>query len=285
MSDTPETLTNIPQAQPSADLETVFSHIQEELETQTQRSLEQKNSLNDSLREREQTVEDCLARARNHYVKKEWTRAFAEWDKICALLPDQDEFRKKVTALKESHENLVRVNREIAEIKGVLSQRSSPSTADRKFVQEAHAQTSGQVKNVYAYLSQQLRTERTPKTLSFWWPVLLAVVLLAAGGAGLSARANRAHREWMRNVEESGQVSRVELAAVQTERDRFSKTVEEQKNNYETKIEELKQQNEGWRNAGRDKISDLEVQVKQLDTENNDLKKKVETLIQENLKR
>ena len=33
MSDTPETLTNIPQAQPSADLETTFSRIQEELET------------------------------------------------------------------------------------------------------------------------------------------------------------------------------------------------------------------------------------------------------------
>ena len=83
--------------------------------------------------------------------------------------------------------------------------------------------------------------------------------------------------------QETGQVSRVELAAVQAERDRLSKTAEDMKMDYESQIKELKQQNAGWRNAGREKIDGLESQIQGLETENKDLKQRVETLIQNNL--
>ena len=267
------------------DLDRTFALIHQELETETQRAREQKNSQNDSLKDREQAVLDCLARAKNHYLKKEWSRAFAEWDKVCAFLPEQDEFRKKVSGLKESHENLVKVNREVAEIKGILNQRSSPPAADRKFVQEAHEQTNGQIRNVYGYLNQQLRTERTPKTLSFWWPVLTALILLGIGYGTLTAHFNKARTDLSRQAQKSGVDSLMELTALQAERDELLKQTADLKKDYETKIEELKQQNAGWRNAGREKVESMEVQIQQLETENKDLKHQVETLIQDSLNR
>lgn len=267
------------------DLDRTFALIHQELEAETQKSREQKNNQNDALKDREQAVQDCLARAKNHYLKKEWGRAFSEWGKVCAFLPEQDEFRKKIDFLKESHENLAKVNREVAEIKTILNQRSSPPAADRKFVQEAHDKTNGQIKNVYGYLNQQLRTERTPKTLSFWWPVLIAVVLLGTGYAGLSAHYSKARRDLGKQTEKTSVESLTELTALQAQRDELLKKTGDLKQDYENKIEELKQQNEGWRNAGREKVESLEVHAQQLETENKDLKRQVETLIQDSLNR
>src|SRR5437868_41246 len=107
----------------AAEFERSLSMIQRELDAETQRSREQKNSQTDALKDRTQIVEDCLTRAKNYYLKKEWVRAFAEWDKVCSFLEEGDEFRKKITSLKESHENLSKVNREVVEIKGILNQR------------------------------------------------------------------------------------------------------------------------------------------------------------------
>ena len=285
MSDTQEALTNAPQPQPAAELERTLSLIQAELETETRKSQEQKISQNDALKDREQAVEDCLARAKGHYLKKEWARAFAEWDKVCAYLPEQDEFRKKITALKESHKNLTKVNRELAEIKGILNQRSSPPAADRKFVQAVHEQTNGQVKNVYAYLSQQLRTERTPKTLSFWWPVLLAVILLGAGYGSMTMHYGKARLELNRQIQKTGVDSLMALTAAHAQRDELLRTTEDLKKDYESQIEELKQQNMGWRNAGREKIDGMENRIKELEAENQDLKNKMDALIQDSLNR
>ncbi len=283
MSDTQETLSNVPQFQPAAELERTLSLIQRELETETQKSQQQENNPIDSLKNREQIIEECLSRARNYYIKKEWPRAFAEWDKVCAFLAEGDEFLKKIAALKASHENLAKVNRELAEIKGILSQRSSPPAADRKFIQDAHEQTNGQIKNVYSYLSQQLRTERTPKTLSFWWPVLLAVILIGAGYGSLSAYYGKMRVESRKQAEKNGQDSRMELAAVQAERDELFKKAASLKQDYEDKIEELKQQNIGWRNAGREKIDEMEYRIKELENKNKELSGRAELLIQDNL--
>lgn len=281
MSDTQETLTNTPQSEPAAELERTFSLIQQELESETKKSSEQK----DALKNYEQAVEGCLARAKNYYTKKEWARAFAEWDKVCTFLPEQEEFRKKVALLKESHENLTKVNRELVEIKEILNRRSSPPAADRKFIQDANEQTHRQIKNVYSYLSQQLRVERTPKTLSFWWPVLLGVVLLGVGYGSLSMHYAKMRTQWSQEAEKMGQDLRSERASLQAQRADLLKQNMDVKLDYETKLEELKQQNAGWRNAGREKIEDMENRIKELETENKALKRQTEALIQENLGR
>ncbi len=245
--------------------DTTLSSIQSEIDAEIQKSQNQKNDQNNALKDRPQIVEDCLARARNYYAKKEWARAFAEWDRVCAFLTEEDGFRQKIALLKESHENLAKVNRELVDVKGILNQRSSPSAADRKFVQEAHEQTNGQIKNVYSYLSQQLRTERTPKTLSFWWPVLLSVILLGIVYGSFSAHDSKRLGEW------------------KVERDDLLKKTENLKHDYENKIETLEQQNTGWRNARREKIDEMENQIRELGRKNEELSRRNEMLIQDNL--
>ncbi len=271
MSDTQETL------------EKTLSLVQQELNVELQKSQDQKNSQGDALQNREQLAQECLARAKSYYSKKEWTRAFAEWDKVCVFLDEREEFRSKIASLKESHENLDKVNRELAEIKAILNQRSSPSPADRQFVQNAHEQTSGQIKNVYSYLSQQLRTERTPKTLSFWWPVILAVILIGAGYGVLFGYYGKINHESKRETEKSDQTSQMELATLQAERDELLKKTTDLKQDYENKIEELKQQNAGWRNARHETDGGMENKEQELNHQNEELNRKLEVLIQDNL--
>ena len=200
---------------------------------------------------------------------------------MCVFLDEGDEFRKKVQALKESHANLLKVNRELLDIKQILNSRSSPPVEDRKFVQSAHEEASGQVKNVYSHLSQQLRADRTPKTLSFWWPVLFGLALVGAGSAGLWTYQARTHQEMRQQAEQSGEAARLELMTLQTERDDLGQKLTAAKEDYEKKIAELKQQNAGWRNAGREKIEELETRVKDLEFKNDQLSQKAEKLAQE----
>ena len=268
---------------PQETLKTL-SALQREFQAETSKLQQQRSGLSNAMPGREQIVEEHLTRARNFYKRKEWANAFAEWDQACAYLEESDEFRRKLTALKESHDNLVQVNREVVEIKQVLNQRSSPSLADRKFVQGAHEEVSGQVKNVYSYLGQQLRAERTPKTLSFWWPVILSLALLGSGFAALFAYHAYESALSKKQGEQGLEAVRLQVAALQAERDEFAKKNQALKEDYDKKIEELKSQNAGWRNAGREKIEELEVQLDDSQKKNEELARKVEKLMEDSVR-
>jgi hypothetical protein len=268
---------------PQETLKTL-SALQREFQAETSKLQQQRSNLSNALPGREQIVEEHLNRAKNFYKKKEWASAFSEWDQACAYLIDQDEFRKKVDALKESHDNLIKVNREVVEIKQALNQRSSPKLTDRKFVQGAHEEVSGQVRNVYSYLGQQLRTERTPRTLSFWWPVLLSLGIVAAGAAGLFAFNTFLRAQANQQAEQSVQEARLQVATAETERDVISKKSLAQKEDYDKRIQELKSQNAGWRNAGREKIEELEGQLSEAQRKNDELTQKIQKMMEENLK-
>ena len=266
---------------PQETLKTL-SALQREFQAETSKLQQQHSGLSNASPGLEQIVEEHLTRAKNFYKKKEWANAFAEWDRACAFLEEKDEFRKKLSALKESHDNLIQVNREVVEIKQVLNQRSSPSLADRKFVQGAHEAVSGEVKNVYSYLGQQLRAERTPKTLSFWWPVLLSLALLGAGFTGLFTYHAYEDAVAKKQGELGLDAARLQVAALQTERDGIAKKSQALKEDYEKKIEELKSQNAGWRNAGREKIEELEVQLQETQRKNEELTEKMDRVLREN---
>ena len=265
------------------DIQEEISFLEREFQSELSKAQQKRAALSDAIPNRSKLTEEHLARARDFYKKKEWARAFHEWDQVCALLEEGDEFRKKVAVLRESHENLNKVNQELAEIKGILNQRSAPPAADRKFVQDAHEEVSGQVKNVYSYLGQQLRTERTPKKLSFWWPVILATVLVSGGYFVLTGYYTKTQKEIKEKARQSTDVARSELSSLRADRDEAVKKMTALQGEYEQKIEQLKQQNEGWRNAGREKVEELEVQLKELETKNKDLSQKIERVMQDNL--
>jgi hypothetical protein len=264
-------------------LERTFSLVQQDLEFAIQKSQEQKTRQNNVLRNHEQMVGDCLARAQNYYNKKEWAQAFAEWEKVCSFLAAEDDFRKKIIMLKQSHENLEKVNGELAEIKKILNRRSSPSSADRKFVQSAGEQANGRIRNVYSYLSQQLRTECMPQKLSFWWPVLLAVIVVGVGYGSLSIVQGSARTESGKVHDRTVQSLQAELARLQAEREESMNRTAILIQDYESRIDELKQQNSGWRNAGREKIDGMKNQIDELELKNKELNRRVETLMKDNL--
>ena len=75
----------------------------------------------------------------------------------------------------------------------------------------------------------------------------------------------------------------MELATFQSERDGLAKQMESLRSDSEKKIEELKQQNAGWRNAGRQKIEELEGQLKEAEQTNDELSQKVDRLMQDGI--
>ena len=264
-----------PQEAVPNELAETLSTLQREFQSEISRTQQEKLRLSAAVPGRQKTAEEHLTRARAFYKRKEWARAFSEWDAVCAFLSDGDEFRKKIALLRESHDNLAGVHRELAEIKEILSKRSAPSAEEKKFVQDAHEAATGQVKQAYAHLSRELRTERTPKTLSFWWPVAAALLVLCLGFLGLTARQTRSRIRLRQQVEASAQDTRLTLVALQTERDDLLKKLGALQEDYNKKVAELKGQNEGWRNAGREKIEELEVQLKEAELKNKELDKKI----------
>ena len=246
------------------DLQSEFSRIQQE-----------KLKLSEAIPGRQKAAEEHLSRARNFYKKKEWSRAFSEWEAVCAYLDEGDEFRRRVSLLRESHDNLAKVNRELVEIKEILAKRSAPSAEEKKFVQDAHDAASGEVKKAYAHLGQQLRTERTPKTLSFWWPVAAAVLLLSVGSLGMSVRLSQTQHRLRSELEQNGQMMRLQLVSLQSERDELLKKLGNVKADTEKQITELKDQNAGWRNAGREKVEELQMQLEEAQLKTKDLEKKI----------
>jgi hypothetical protein len=246
-----------------------------DLQTETSRIQQEKLRLSEAVPGRQQAAQEHLARARAFYKKKEWARAFSEWDAVCAYLDESDPFRQRLALLRESHANLAKVQRELGEIKEILSKRSAPSAEEKKFVQQAHEAASTEVKKAYAHLGQQLRTERTPKILSFWWPVALAALLLALGFLGVSAQQSKMRRVLRSEVELNAQGLRLDLAALQAERDALLKKIGTMEADHRRQTAQLEGQNAGWRNAGREKIEELEMQLQEAEMKNEDLQKKI----------
>ena len=242
------------------------------------------------IRAREQIVSESLQNANNFYKKKEYSRAFIEWERACNALGAGEEFRNRVRALKESHENLLKVNREVAEIRQALNQRAAPSPEDVKFVESSHETIKGQVKNGYSYLSQQLRTERTPRTLSFWWPVVLALVIVGAGFGALkvsherawskiSMARNAAKTTWVPAVAPSA-VDDAFLQAQKNESERQIAALKEQQN---AQIEDLHRKAAQDAQADRERIVQLETRLKEEESKNSELDRQVKALMEDNL--
>ncbi len=243
-----------------------------------------------AIREREQIVFESLQNASIFYKKKEYTRAFVEWDRACNALGANDEFRRRVRALKESHENLVKVNRELVEIRQALNTRTTPSPADVKFLEGAHEAVKGQVKNGYAYLSQQLRTERTPKKLSFWWPVALALALAAAGYAFLRFDHSRA----MAKVEAARTASQttpvqaaapgtVDISFLQAQKINAQQDIAALKETQAAEIQDIRRKAAQDAQADREKIVQLETRLKEEESRNSELDRQVQALIEDSL--
>ena len=238
------------------------------------------------IREREQIVSESLQNANSFYKKKEYSRAFIEWERACNAMTAGDEFRHKVRALKESHENLVKVNRELVDIRLALTQRVAPSPEDVKLVEGSHETVKGQVKNGYAYLSQQLRTERTPRTLSFWWPVLLAFIIVGAGFTSLKIQNAHAVARL--------KASMLAVPALPVPTPMDDTFLLAQKNAAEKQIAELKEQQvveiEGVRRkaalsaqADRERIVQLETSLREEESKSLELDRQTKSLIEDSL--
>ncbi len=246
-----------------------------------------------SIGTREKIVAESLENAKAYYKRKEYARAFNEWDRVCTALGGGEEFRSKIRALRDSHENLAKVNRELAEIKQILNQRAGPTPAEVKFVDGAHETVNGQVKNVYSYLSQQLRTARSSQTLSFWWPVALALVLLVAGAAGLGIYHDHAMRKTAAAAIvpvsaqapglPAGQAGIVEDAFAEAQKNVAEKQIAVLKSEHTIALEDARRKGAEAAKGDREKIVQLETELTEARARNSELERRVEVLTQDNL--
>ncbi len=218
------------------------------------------------LRERENAVAEALAKAKNFYRKKEVSRALEEWEKICPFLDESDGFRKKIRELRAGHESLLKVNQELQEIKKVLTQRSSPPQSEAKFVQEANHAVNSQVKNVYSYLSQQIRMERTPKGISFWWPVFLAAVILVFGFVGLKSYFSATQKQQLSRGASS---SELRISALNLD--------------HEEEMQALSRKHAEDSKNDREKIIQLETRLREVESRNSNLEKQSKALFEDNI--
>ncbi len=277
-------------AQPLEELQRALEEAGQQVSVELREAETLKANPEATIREREQIVSESLQNANSFYKKKEYARAFIEWERACSALGAGDEFRRKVRALKESHENLVKVNRELVEIRQALTQRAAPSPEDVKLVEGSHEAVKGQVKNGYAYLSQQLRTERTPRTLSFWWPVLLALVLLGAGFMGLKIQNSlaiahlNASRAALPAIHAPITIpSPMDDTFLQAQKNAAEKQIAALKEQQAADIEEVRRKAAQSAQADRERIVQLETSLREEESKNSEQDRQVKALTEDNL--
>lgn len=236
------------------------------------------------IRQREQVLFESLKSAKDYYKKKEYARAFFEWERACSVL-ENDEFLRKVRALKESHENLLRANRELVETRQALHKRITPSPADTKFVDGSHQTVNTQVKNVYSHLSQQLRTERTPRAVSFLWPALLALAILGAGFAGLKAYHNKViGRSAALSPEAvSGTPNVLDDTFLEAQRSAMERQVAGLKEDHRKEIGDIRRKAAESAKTDREKVIQLETGLKEAEARNSELERRLQALAEDNL--
>ena len=266
------------------DLQKILTEAQVEVSQQLDITRELKTDPEAALKEREDAVRDASTKAKNFYQKKEYGRAFAEWEKICSFLRENDAFRSKVRELKQSHENLLRVNQELLEIKEVIRQRSSPSPSESKFVEEAHDAVNTEVKNVYSYLSQQLRTERTPKGLSFWWPVALALVILVLGFVGLAGYLTAAEKKLSSKVlSVQATTDPLDSTYLEAQKNAVENQIESLNRDHTKQIEDLKRKHADASKNDRERIIQLETSLREAESRNLELDRQTKALFEDNI--
>ena len=257
------------------ELEKTISTLQQEVQDDLSKVQMQKAVQLAALPGREKTMQQHLTRARDLYAKKDWAAAFAEWDKACALLDEGHEFLKQVTSLRESHENLMHANSELAEVREILQQRSAPPESENQFLRSAHQDMSGKVKNVYSYISGQLRTERAANVPNFRWmaPVIALFLVAAATGAFWKYESKR-RSDLRKQAEASVQTSRLEIAALALEREELFK-----------KLKFLEEERAAWKNIRRSKTEELQAELSEIQRQNEEMTQKIRKLAEENLQK
>ena len=271
-------------AQPLEELQKTLEEAGRQVSRDLREAETLKSNPESTIREREQIVSESLQNANTFYKKKEYARAFIEWERACTALGAGEEFRRRVRALKESHENLAKVNRELVDIRQALNQRAAPSAEDTRFVEGSHEAIKGQVKNGYAYLSQQLRAERTPRTLSFWWPVLLALVIVAAGFAGLKVYNGRLPVKTVSLAAPAAPASTaMDDTFLQAQKNAAEKQITALKEEQSAQIDDLRRKAAQSAQADREKIVQLETSLKEEESKNSELQRQVKTLMEDSL--
>jgi len=236
------------------------------------------------LRERERAIAEALEKAKNFYRKSEYGHAFGEWEKVCAFLGENDRFRRKICELRDSHESLIKVNQELSEIKQVLTQRSSPPPAETKFVDEAQDVVNAQVKNVYSYLNQQLRTERTPRGISFWWPVALAAVILLLGFIGLKGYFMTAQRQL--SSQESSLSAKTDPLGntyLEAQKNAIQKQISVLNQDHENQMEGLRRKHAEASKNDRERIIQLETKLRETESKISELERQSQALLEDNI--
>lgn len=267
----------------SPDIED-FQRTLEEAGRQISRELQEAEKVRSdpekTVQDRERTVAEALENAKHFYKRKEYGRAFTEWERACSAMGSPEEFRRKVRALRESHENLVKVTRELAEIRDVLNQRTAPPPADVKLVDGAHESVTGQVKDVYASLSQRLRGARTPRTPNLWLPIGVSVLILATGFAAQRVYSTRPAPPV---AAVSGAPSITDDTFLQAQQNAMEKQVAALNKDHESKIEELRRTHAQASQGDREKIVQLETRLKEAEAKQGELERQVEALLKDNL--
>lgn len=273
-----------------------FQKTLEELDQKVSREFQaaqsQQNDQNRMLGAAPQVVQELLERAKNYYSKKEYTRAFNAWENVCSYLPQGDAFRRTVISLRESHGNLERAQKELTEVRDDIHSRFSVSSGDRKFMEKAQENVNGDIKKAYAHISREIRSDRTPVSLSFWWPVLLAFAIVTSGAVAIW------NYHTQRSLRTTAQISipavsntsnaeltslKAELQAVASERDQLRAQVQQVDQQTDAKIAEAKRQAAESAKDEREKIIQLETHLRESEEEIRQLQSQVDGLMQDNL--
>lgn len=234
------------------------------------------------LRERETAIAEALEKAKNFYRKNEYGQALREWEKVCSFLGENDRFRRKIRELRDSHESLIRVRQEVSQIKQAMAQQSSPSPDETKFVDQAQGAVNAEVKNVYSYLNQQLRTDRAPRGLSFWWPVALAAVILLLGFIGLKGYFMTAQKQFF--PQETSAVSAksdlLDDTYMEAQKNAMEKQIGALNRDHESQMEELRRKHAEASKDDRERIIQLETKLRETESKISDLERQSQALLE-----
>ena len=235
------------------------------------------------LEEQKRYLDEALEKAKNFYRKKEYGKAFSEWDKVCFSLGENDEFKKRVRHLKSSHENLIRANEELAQVRQAMAERLSPAAKESKFVQDASDGVNAQVKNIYSAMSSEIRAQRIPKSVSFWWPVLLALAILVSGLAGLTAYFKLQSQK----LGQSGKAQSLMVpqqamdeSYLEASRRTFEKQIEALNLEHQETIEALSRKHAESAKDDREKIIQFETRLREAESKNTDLERQLQAVMQ-----
>ncbi len=269
-----------------------LSDLYEKVSREFQSAQSQRNEQDRMLGDAPQVVQELLDRAKSYYGKKEYTRAFTAWENVCSYLPEGDAFRRTVVSLRDSHSNLERAQRELNAVREDIQSRFSVPTADRKFIDNAQEGINGDIKKAYAHINREIRSDRTPQTFSFWWPVFMSFAILAGGGLILwGYHTNRmTQAPAVSSAPAVNEASEAELLLLKTsmdsvtaQRDQLRAQLDQIDQDTDAKIAEAKRQAAGSAKNEREKIIQLETRLREKEEEARQLQYQVDGLMQDNI--